>query len=887
VSSVNAAKPALAADEEPASNVERFGGELDEAHNTKPINSQQKTKANAIKLDRRVFATSRLAEFTSRKELTAQTGHTPRQWPLVIVKELVDNSLDEAERAGIAPEIELEVGEGRITVTDHGGGIAPETIDKILDYTVRASDKEAYVSPTRGAQGNALKTILAMPFAIDGTTGRTTIESRGICHNIVFTIDPIRREPRIEHTTGPSLVKNGTRIAVHLPKTPWSEDDPTGSRFLQVGQDFATLNPHLSLKMPDLQTACSNPSWSKWTPADPIPAHWYSADRFDRLIGAHIADDQDSDKTTTVREFVATFRGMSGTAKQKAILESTSAARMSLSEFYAEGRNKAGVQQLLCEMQEATKPVKAADLGSIGRAHIEAYFAAAGAEMETFEYAVRQSSETSTGLPYVLEVAFAWCPSARSRRLITGLNFSPTLGNPFRALGPYGDNLDEVLTSRRASSDEPIMVLVHLTSPTMSFTDRGKGQLVLDHLTGEAIKLAVLTVTKKWCHTRKQEEKHATQAERRYAKLIRTRRISVKEAAYSVMERAWLKASAGATLPAKARQVMYAARQRIQEITGKPLSDDYFTQTLLPDYVAERGLDWDIVWDDRGHFVEPHDGEVVGLGTLNVRRYLAGIRAPRIEDGEFVGAKVSTQGPQGNFGAVLFCEKEGFGPLFERVNLGNRFDIAIMSTKGTSVTAARMLAERICSERGVPLFILHDFDKSGLTIKSTLHNDTRRYQFKGNVQAFDIGLRLEDVRELGLESFAEKAFDKGSSEARAANLKKNGATEEEVRFLLDRRVELNAMTSDQLVAFIERKLTQHGVRKVVPQADILAEAYRSNIRTAKIEEIIDRVVKETAAEDAINIPDDLSDKVSDLLRKNPTWRWDDAVEAIAGQEVRQ
>jgi hypothetical protein len=668
-----------------------------------------------------------------------------------------------------------------------------------------------------------------------------------------------------------------------------SEGEQSGSGFLQVGQDFAALNPHLSLKMLDLQTTCSNPTWPKWTPADPIPAHWYSADRFDRLIGAHIADDQDNGRTTTVREFVATFRGMSATARQKAILESTGAARMSLSEFYAEGRNKAGVQQLLCEMQEATKPVKAADLGSIGRGHIEAHFAAAGAEMETFEY-VKQTGTTRAGLPYVLEVAFAWCEDIEERRLITGLNFSPALGNPFRALGPYGDSLDEVLTSRRASSDEPIMVLVHLTSPTMSFTDRGKGQLVLDHLTGEAIKLAALTVTQKWCRTRKQEEKHKDQVAKRRAKMLRSRQISVKDAAYQVMEAAWLKASAGATLPAKARQVMYAARQRIQEITGKPLSDVYFTQTLLPDYVAERGLDWDIVWDDRGHFVEPHDGELVGLGTLNVRRYLAGIRAPRIEDGEFVGAKVSTHGPQGNFGAVLFCEKEGFGPLFERVNLGNRFDIAIMSTKGTSVTAARMLAERICTERGVPLvplYILHDFDKSGLTVKSTLHNDTRRYRFKGNVQAFDIGLRLEDVRELGLESFAEEAFDKGSSEARTANLKKNGATEEEVKFLLHRRVELNALTSDQLIAFIERKLTQHGVRKVVPHADILAEAYRSNIRTAKIEEIIDRVVKETAADGAISIPDDLGDKVSDLLRKNPTWRWDDAVEAIADLEVRR
>ena len=43
------------------------------------------------------------------------------------------------------------------------------------------------------------------------------------------------------------------------------------------------------------------------------------------------------------------------------------------------------------------------------------------------------------------------------------------------------------------------------------------------------------------------------------------------------------RASANNTLPANARQIMYAARKYIQERTGKQLNDTYFTQTLLPD----------------------------------------------------------------------------------------------------------------------------------------------------------------------------------------------------------------------------------------------------------------------------------------------------------------
>jgi hypothetical protein len=91
------------------------------------------------------------------------------------------------------------------------------------------------------------------------------------------------------------------------------------------------------------------------------------------------------------------------------------------------------------------------------------------------------------------------------------------------------------------------------------------------------------------------------------------------------------------------------------------------------------------------------------------------------------------------------------------------------------------------------------------------------------------------VRALGLETSAEMAAkEKGSREKRAANMRRNGATDEEIEFLLDRRVELNAMTSDQFVEFIERGLTEHGVRKVVPKPDMLAEVFRAHCRCRKL-----------------------------------------------------
>jgi DNA topoisomerase VI subunit B len=108
-------------------------------------------------------------------------------------------------------------GAAAIRISDNGPGIANETITDIVDYSVRVSSREAYVSPTRGAQGNALKTILAMGFALSGEHGETVIESRGTAHRIVFAADRIRQEPRLDHTTRPSLIKTGAMVTVRWP----------------------------------------------------------------------------------------------------------------------------------------------------------------------------------------------------------------------------------------------------------------------------------------------------------------------------------------------------------------------------------------------------------------------------------------------------------------------------------------------------------------------------------------------------------------------------------------------------------------------------------------------------------------------------------------------
>ena len=149
------------------------------------------------------------------------------------------------------------------------------------------------------------------------------------------------------------------------------------------------------------------------------------------------------------REFVSEFRGLAGTAKQKKVLQATGLGRASLSTLRnGDGLDAGLIRSLLAAMRENSAPVKPEQLGIIGKAHLQRRFAAAGCEMQSFDY--RRVVGCSDGLPWVIETAFGWCPEASYRRLDTGVNWTAALVNPFRVLGRFGASLDTILSQQRA-----------------------------------------------------------------------------------------------------------------------------------------------------------------------------------------------------------------------------------------------------------------------------------------------------------------------------------------------------------------------------------------------------------------------------------------------------
>jgi DNA topoisomerase VI, subunit A len=299
-----------------------------------------------------------------------------------------------------------------------------------------------------------------------------------------------------------------------------------------------------------------------------------------------------------------------------------------------------------------------------------------------------------------------------------------------------------------------------------------------------------------------------------------------------------------------------------------------------------------VVFDARGHFHEPHTKVGVPLSTLQVRAYLNEMNsaAPDLELTDLIDLPVlyPTQGPKNRYQAILFIEKEGFIPLFDKVGLAKRYDIAIMGTKGMSATAARLLVDRLCTD--IPLLVLHDFDKAGFSISGTLKRNTRRYWFRHPPNVIDLGLRLKDVKDYGFES---DAVSYGKTNP-IVNLEQNGATREEIVFLYSgsrytaghhgQRVELNAFTSDQLVAWIEDKLKQAGLKKVVPSNSVLVGAYRRAVAPNHLEMNLQALQEQAMrAGKETEIPAGLHDSILDALQDHPARSWDEVLQDFAKQ----
>ncbi len=480
-------------------------------------------------LQRTTFETSRAAEYFDARQLSTLTGVPQTEFASVCLKELVDNALDACETAGVAPQVGIDVRAEQdvigLTVSDNGPGIPPEVVKKVLDYNIRVSDKAAYRSPTRGAQGNALKTIIGIPYAL-GAREPLVVSARGVRHQVAPWVDPAGAV-HFDYSSSPQPTE-GTTVSLTMP----SRVMAAGERgyYLQEFdpvhwcRSFAAFNPHATIsyqaksggskrpgiskshfgevrlgegsyqaKSPEQEGAETYKSTlegpiKKYVPSQPTSPHWYSVESLKVLVFNHIAHARGGGRDLPLGEFVRQFQGLSSTRKAKVVCSQVPWISH-LSEF-ADKPEDVGI--LLAAMQQESKPPKASALGWVGEDHFRTFFENTYDVVREQNY-TRKYGVLPSGLPFTFEFALAILDEPG--HLYCGINFSPTFGDPLQGttlVGPKfkANGIQGFLSQGHALPEGErtwyrtparVAACAHIITPAPMFLDRGKTRLDMEN----------------------------------------------------------------------------------------------------------------------------------------------------------------------------------------------------------------------------------------------------------------------------------------------------------------------------------------------------------------------------------------------------------------------
>jgi DNA topoisomerase VI subunit A len=785
----------------------------------------------------------REGEYFSEKGLTALTGLSRNWWSLVILKELIDNSLDAIE--GLKDKcINIEYADETFFIHDTYGGIPENIIEGIHDFSKYISNKRHYIAVTRGYQGNALKTII------------------GICHLMKARLDFITNNKKISYKIDESKLAIGiVRFNRVVEILNGGENRPgikiTGMRFFRTKinekiQAYHLCNPDVSFVFNGNEFNNITVKSSKKRNYNYI--HWYDLKSFNKLLQA-IAH---KDPSRTTKTFCSVF------SSTQRVLNGLDFPYKRLSDF-ADNKNAVS---LLYEKLKDLVPQPSPDYLEkyiIGKNRLKNVF---GNGYEFKYKRVRgEFRHHEADIPFYLEASLHRSDYYSDAGIVTAINRSiPFESCPFRFNNEVikfndknyeGDSLLSILNQAGFKEAQGVRLFIHFISPYIEFTEQSKTRFVAEYFKDKLIGLVqplISGVIKEVEQARKTHGKNAN-GNRNKSSRSNSKRALMKR----YFMRGYEIASQGYKVTV--RQIFYAVRNIVNIKYQRNLNQtDYsntFTQEIATHFIEKYPeLEDKILFERRGYFYNPVTGDELPLGTEDVLAYIKRI----IQNGIYRKTKTFYSIPDElMFKQVLFVEKAGFNIIFKESGLLDRLNLGVMSTQGFGTRAVKRLM-KFFLDKGIKVYILHDYDIPGYLICDKFLSGSDTY--KEGLDVIKIGLTLDDAKKLGKDKdeYAEVVKYKKSYKKVIETL---NLSKDEKKFLIVdgeakiyRRAELNTLTSPELISFIEGKIKHKPITPTAEQLrnyismdkteiikNALFEVYASNIPDISIdkEEIANRI----------------------------------------------
>jgi hypothetical protein len=558
---------------------------------------------------------------------------------------------------------------------------------------------------------------------------------------------------------------------------------------------------------------------------------WYDAPQFHELLSAS--------GNVPVRELVANLDGCTG-GKAGEIVAEAELGRMACADISREQADR-----LLDVARDNAREVKPMRLGVVGPELLPdlAYAVSSGV-------ALFGSTRPKAEIPFVVEVWAA--QNTDMMRLLVCVNRTPVTGDIYanrdkRDIDVFGCGLRN--TVAEAPKDKNFTIRLNITTPYMPITSDGK-EPDLEPFLNE-IENAVAKAVRR--------------ARRPDAKAKGT---TQKDVVLDHLDEAIADNSGKEGYRFNQRQLFYALRRIVRNEIGEVLKRDNFSG-IIDDYEAENGEIPLMYREPRGSITHPHRDETITLGTLMVEEY---------------------ERPEWNFNKLLYIEKEGAQEALKQNRWMERHDCAVMSSKGFSTRAARDLIDKLVAhDEPVEVFCAHDADAYGTMIYQTLQEETKARGAR-KIKIINLGLEPWEAVAMGLEV---ETVEQGKYPKPVADyVRERGDGHDWANWLQTNRVELNAMTTPQLIEWLDGKMAEFGSGKLIPPQDVLeqdlADRIESKVRAATTE----RILREANIDDqvaaaiaAIKTPDgaELGREIEQLFEQQSDGEWRDAIEAVASR----
>lgn len=521
-------------------------------------------------------------------------------------------------------------------------------------------------------------------------------------------------------------------------------------------------------------------------------AFWYDSDSFYELCQAA--------GPRSVRELVSSFDGCS--RRKAGGLAAGHRGRLASTLMRGEA------ERLLSDLRDAAKEVGPHRLGYVGAAHPRlprAYKRLRG----TFSQRPGRG-KVRAEIPYALEAWAVLADDDERPELLVSVNRSPVVADvrarhEKTALIVHGCGLGHRIDVGR----RPLQVWLNVTTPYMPITSDGKEPDLTPFM--EDIYGVIEAVARR-------AKRHA-----RDAGWSQSRAETKKGAILASLDDAVSKASGAGQYRFSLRQLFYAVRPYVLDaLLGEP-SYDYFSQ-VITDHEAEHGEIPGMYRDNRGLVYHPHLRREIPLGTRSVEEY---------------------ERPAWTFNKILYCEKAGFLPILCAAGWPERHDCALLTSKGFASRAARDLLDLLGdTDEELTFFCIHDADASGTLIYQALQEGTRARP-RRQVNVVNLGLEPQEGLALGLPS--EAVNRQGKKRAPVADY----VDPETAEWLQGSRIELNAMTTPQFLAWLDQKFVEHAQGKLVPPQSVLSARLEDDVRGRVRQIVTDRILREANVDEQV------------------------------------